>query len=150
MPFIFIYKTVLMIYVRKISYHFNNFPFFPFESQFWIWVNISLDQNQKIGFKMKKKITVKTSIMFPKLFSEKKKIQCWIKTFLRSLHRTIYSKELIGIQQPAGKVRKITRLPQQVSMSNNKFETVHMLVFLFPYPFKRSIMIIANLSWSWK
>ena len=39
MPFIFIYKTVLMIYVRKISYHFNNFPFFPLESQLWIWVN---------------------------------------------------------------------------------------------------------------
>ena len=74
MPFIFIYKTVLMIYVRKISYHFNNFPFFPLESQLWIWVNISLDYNQKIGFKMKKKITVKTSIMFPKLFSEKKKL----------------------------------------------------------------------------
>ena len=148
MPFIFIYKTVLMIYVRKISYHFNNFPFFPLESQLWIWVNISLDQNQKIGFKMKKKITVKTSIMFPKLFSKKKKFQCWKKTFLRSLHRTIYSKEIIDIQQPAG---KIMRLPQQVSMSsNNEFETVHMLGFLFPYPFKRSIMIIANLSWSWK
>ena len=73
MPFIFILKTFLMIYVRKISYHFNNFPFFPLESQLWIWVNISLDQNQKIGFKMKKKITVKTSIMFPKLFNEKKK-----------------------------------------------------------------------------
>ena len=28
-----------MIYVRKISYHFNNFPFFPLESQLWIWVN---------------------------------------------------------------------------------------------------------------
>ena len=46
---------------------------------------------------MKKKITVKTNIMFPKLFSEKEKFQCWIKTFLRSLHRTIYYKELTGI-----------------------------------------------------
>ena len=67
-----------MIYVRKISYHFNNFPFFPLDSQ---WVNISLDYNQKIGFKMKKKITVKTNIMFPKLFSEKKNSSAGKKLF---------------------------------------------------------------------